>query len=64
MTIDEKITFAAFATVLLVFIAHPVAKAADAPASTAFSAVGRVEFSQGGRLTVGNDILALSKLEY
>ena len=38
--------------------------AADAPASTAFSSVGRVEFSQGGKLTVGNDILAISTPDY
>ena len=45
------------------FLAFP-AIAADAPASTAFSTSGRVEFSQGGRVTVGNDIFAISTPDY
>ena len=53
----------AVAASALVFLAS-AARAADAQASTAFSSVGRVEFSQGGQLTIGNDILSISAPDY
>lgn len=37
---------------------------ADAESATAFSTAGRVEFSQGGQLTVGNDIFGITAPEY
>ncbi len=55
------LTAAAISTLALLASA---AIAADTLASTAFSPVGRVEFSQGGRQTVGNDILAISTPDY
>ena len=58
-----KSVWAAVAVAILTRFTSAVG-AADAPASTAFSAVGRVEFSQGGKLTVGNDILAISTPDY
>lgn len=56
-------SIAAIAVAILAQLAS-AARAADVAASTAFSPVGRVEFSQGGRLTVGNDILALSAPDF
>lgn len=59
------LSFVLMATAALTLVTSSAANAAEAQqASTAFSAVGRVEFSQGGQLTVGNDILAISASDY
>ena len=57
-------TFSRIAGIAAIFLVASLAGAADAPASTAFSPAGRVEFSQGGQLTAGNDILSISSPDY
>ena len=42
----------------------PAALADASLASTAFSTAGRVEFSQGGQLTIGNDIFGITAPDY
>ena len=51
-------------TIAILTLIVSAAMAADTLASTAFSTAGRVEFSQGGQVTVGNDILAISTSDY
>ena len=54
----------AFGAAVLALVMCSVANAAKVSASTSLSAAGRVEFSQGGQLAVGNDIFAISANNY
>ena len=58
-------TFSRITGITVVALLSSAAIAADErSATTAFSSSGRLEFSQGGRVTVGNDIFAISTPDY
>ena len=56
-------TFSRIAGIAAIFFVASTALP-SAAASTTFSSAGRVEFSQGGQMTVGNDIVAISTPDY
>ena len=47
-------------SILACFLFAVASCAAGVPATTAFSTAGRVEFSQAGHLTIGNDIFGIT----